>query len=145
MHQLQKNAHAGIVVVAIVILDQILKFFLFAKTGGVRWLQLTNHKNFGITANIPLPQALTIALTAGLCILIGWGIYRAMVMNRRSVVFALAILLGGALGNLIDRVFFGFVRDWLLLFGTSVVNLADGAILVGGIWYVLSQRRKLSS
>jgi signal peptidase II len=56
---------------------------------------------------------------------------------------ALGLLLGGALGNLADRLFRspgpfrGHVIDWLQLPHWPVFNLADSAIVVGGLLAVL--------
>ena len=51
-------------------------------------------------------------------------------------ILGLALVLGGALGNILDRVRFGFVVDYAdLHFGTFrpfyIFNLADAAITIG--------------
>lgn len=46
---------------------------------------------------------------------------------------ALVLILGGALGNLVDRIFLGYVIDFLDFRVWPVFNLADSAITVGGI------------
>jgi signal peptidase II len=59
-------------------------------------------------------------------------------MASRGWAIALGLLLGGALGNLIDRVFRspapfrGHVVDWIQLPHWPVFNVADSAIVVGG-------------
>ena len=51
--------------------------------------------------------------------------------------FALALILGGAIGNLVDRVRIGYVVDFIDVFYQSyhwpVFNLADSAICVGAV------------
>jgi signal peptidase II len=53
---------------------------------------------------------------------------------------ALGLQLGGAIGNLIDRLFFGHVTDFISLFNFAVFNIADAsistgvAVLVIGVW-----------
>lgn len=47
--------------------------------------------------------------------------------------FSLALQLGGALGNLIDRIRLGYVIDFLDFRVWPVFNLADSAIVVGVI------------
>ncbi len=61
--------------------------------------------------------------------------------------WALGLLLGGALGNLADRLFRnpaplrGHVVDWIHLHHWPVFNLADSAIVVGGVLAVLLSMR----
>jgi len=59
---------------------------------------------------------------------------------------ALATLLGGALGNLIDRAVLGYVIDWVHLTHWPVFNVADVAITVGaGLLWLASRRDGHSS
>ena len=55
--------------------------------------------------------------------------------NRHKKLFsvALSLILAGALGNLIDRVFFGHVIDFLDFRVWPVFNVADSAITIGAI------------
>ena len=64
---------------------------------------------------------------------VGFAISRT---HDRLTVLALSLILGGALGNLIDRVRLGYVVDfihwhWLDRFHWPVFNLADAAVSVG--------------
>ena len=49
----------------------------------------------------------------------------------RIMLIALALILGGALGNLFDRVLFGYVIDFLDFRIWTVFNIADSCITVG--------------
>ena len=49
----------------------------------------------------------------------------------------LSIILGGALGNLVDRLRFGFVVDFLDFRIWPVFNIADTAITIGAILLIL--------
>ncbi|SMB94458.1 signal peptidase II Aspartic peptidase. MEROPS family A08 [Thermanaeromonas toyohensis ToBE] len=51
--------------------------------------------------------------------------------NRLNLKLALALQLGGALGNLLDRIRFGYVVDFLDFRVWPVFNLADVAIVLG--------------
>ena len=61
--------------------------------------------------------------------------------SERLLGFALAIILGGAIGNLIDRVLLGHVVDFILLYYANVFfptfNVADTAISVGAILLII--------
>ena len=50
-----------------------------------------------------------------------------------KVIIPLALILGGAIGNLIDRLRFGYVVDFLDFRVWPVFNVADSAITIGGI------------
>lgn len=89
------------------------------------------HRNFGITANLPVPLWGIIAVTSLAILLIGWMMVMKSKEQKLVPMIFLGILLGGALGNFVDRIWLGFVRDWLLLFGRSAVNMADGLIVIG--------------
>jgi len=76
---------------------------------------------------------LLVALTAAIAIGVAFWIAREK--NRWDVV-ALGLVLGGALGNILDRTRFGYVVDFLdLHFGEfrpfMVFNVADAAISIG--------------
>lgn len=62
-------------------------------------------------------------------------IYRDKEFRNRSGL-ALVFLLAGMSGNLIDRIFFGYVRDYVNILGTLYVNLAD-IMIIGGIIMLL--------
>jgi signal peptidase II len=61
--------------------------------------------------------------------------------NRTLFAFALSMILGGALGNLIDRISYGYVIDFLLFHWNEhtfpAFNLADSAITCGAALLIL--------
>jgi signal peptidase II len=79
-------------------------------------------------------SAFSIAVAGAL----GWWALRA---DRRLLITAIGLIMGGALGNVIDRVRFGFVVDFLDFSGTGVFpwvfNVADSAITVGVVLLIL--------
>ncbi|MFN4325455.1 MAG: signal peptidase II [Azonexus sp.] len=62
---------------------------------------------------------------------------------QKRLAFALALVMGGALGNVIDRVRFGAVVDFIQWhaagFYWPAFNIADSAITVGAILLVFAQ------
>ena len=70
--------------------------------------------------------------------ILGWWALKA---DRRLLVSAIGLIMGGAIGNVIDRIRFGFVVDFLDFSGTGVFpwvfNVADSAITIGVILLVL--------
>ncbi|MDF1646976.1 MAG: signal peptidase II [Legionellaceae bacterium] len=59
---------------------------------------------------------------------------------------ALALILGGAVGNLIDRIRMGYVIDFIDIYYQThhwpVFNLADSAICLGGVWLAILWMRE---
>ncbi len=75
--------------------------------------------------------------------------YGATKAYRPLVAVALPMIAGGALGNAIDRIRFGWVVDFLDFSGTRifpwVFNVADSAICIGVgllLWYFVMAERK---
>lgn len=79
-----------------------------------------------------LPQGQALFLLAALTVffaLIGYWVFRRP--QGRLVALGLGLVLGGTAGNLIDRLFYGKVIDWLDFQIWPVFNVADSALVVG--------------
>jgi len=84
----------------------------------------------------PYGQWILLALTAVAVVLLWTWLVRS---TSRLMVVSLALIIGGAVGNAIDRVAYGAVADFVLLHLTTpsfsfqwyVFNLADAAIVAG--------------
>lgn len=82
---------------------------------------------FGIfRGNGDLFVAVSSIVAVGLIILL-------LAVNLRAPLLkiGLALVLGGAIGNLIDRLYFGYVLDFFEVRGFPVFNLADTCVTVG--------------
>ena len=113
------------------------------------WLKLTYAENLGIAFSLRfLPPTgllfLTLAISAGVI----WYVLKS---NNRTPLFltAFALILGGGVGNLLDRVMLGHVVDFIyfdlyhgVLFGIPldlwpIFNVADSCITIGACMIVL--------
>lgn len=89
---------------------------------------------------------------SGLSILVTMGILgwlKRLSYQQRWLSIALTLIIGGALGNLFDRVYYGHVIDFLQFhlshFYWPVFNLADSAICVGAFllfWDVMVKKEE---
>ena len=82
--------------------------------------------------------------------ILGWWALKA---DRRMLITAIGLIMGGALGNVIDRIRFGYVVDFLDFSGPNfflgsmkinfpwIFNVADSAICIGVILLILDSVR----
>ena len=67
--------------------------------------------------------------------------------GQRLFCFALACILGGAVGNVVDRLLHGYVVDFVQLHWGGwyfpAFNVADGAITVGAVSLILDELRRV--
>lgn len=136
-----------VAVLVVVILDQATKalvrarFELFDSIEVIPGLlNLTRIHNTGAAfgmlngADMPFKTAVLALVAAGA--LIGLALYAASLpAEQRMTRFGLALIIGGAAGNLIDRVVSGYVVDFVdVYFGSWhfwAFNVADAAITAG--------------
>ena len=99
----------------------------------LRWVENTGVSLGLLSAGSPLGRWLLVAATAAIALFVAVWMWRE---RRRDDSLALALVLGGALGNIVDRVRFGYVVDFAdLHFGEwrpfLVFNVGDAAITIG--------------
>ena len=142
-----RNRTLGLTLALVVLaLDQLTKYIvtvpLDLKTVGqielLPFFNLTWVENYGVslgllTADSAVERWGLTALTLGIATVVGVWMWRE---KNRQDVFGLGLILGGALGNILDRVRFGHVVDFAdLHFGAFrpflVFNIADAAITIG--------------
>ncbi len=149
---------------ALLILDQVSKFavqaLLSARAEDPPWLEIAPFFNLvtvwnrGISFGLfnhgdPLPPAVFIILSLAICA--GFFVWLRRVADPR-LALALGAVIGGALGNVIDRLLYGAVFDFLDFhaFGWHwpAFNVADSAIVLGIAYVIIdglffdSQRKK---
>ncbi|MCK4324791.1 MAG: signal peptidase II [Armatimonadetes bacterium] len=102
------------------------------------YLSLTVQRNTGAAFGMfPAATTALIALAAIIIIFIAvWG--PQMAQSNRLLAVGLAMTLGGATGNLIDRLRLGYVLDFLDLHFWPVFNVADIGITCGAILVVIA-------
>ena len=81
-----------------------------------------------------------VAVSAGVSLFIAAWLYRVY-QTQALLSWALCLILGGAIGNLVDRAVQGYVVDFLVFYYNSfhfpAFNIADAAISVGAVIMVI--------
>ncbi len=106
------------------------------------WLYLVHLQNRGVAFSILNGSGAiwrTPLLIAAACAAVFLLVRLARASSDARVQLGIALVVGGALGNLGDRIAHGGVTDFLLFpFFPLVFNVADAAITIGGIILALS-------
>jgi len=114
-------------------------------------LQLTYVRNrgaaFGILSEARLPYQSWLFAAIGVAVLLAIGIYGWRLPAGSSLPrLTLALMIGGAVGNLIDRVRLGYVIDFIDVYWGRhhwpAFNVADSSITIGVALLVLDMVRQ---
>ena len=132
----------AILAAVLVALDQLVKYLVLQniELGAhvpfiPHLLELTYVKNTGAAFSIFSEHTWLLALVSlVMSVLLALAIWKNFFHHPLGKVI-LTLLLAGAVGNLIDRVFRGFVVDMfnVLFMNFAVFNVADICVVVGGI------------
>lgn len=141
-----------ILIASIVVADQLTKHWALNRLSGDRTIDLVGSLRFNLAFNRGM--AFSQATGAGPVIgALGFVIVIVIVLwLRRSATGVAAVaagmIVGGAIGNLIDRLFRGeawlrgAVVDFIDLQWFPIFNIADSAISIGAVLMILASFRK---
>lgn len=131
--------------VLFIAIDQILKFLVvgYLKPAGVKtifdgFLSLDYVENRGAAFSILQNQRwLFIVITVVISALLIYALFRYQHHEFFSYA-ASALIVGGGIGNLIDRVLHGYVVDYIhLSFFPAIFNFGDCCVTVGTVFLIL--------
>ncbi len=105
--------------ILLVILDQVTKFYFQSKTIEVTsFFSFTYVENTGVAFGLFQGYNSLFIIVALAALVIVWKYFREYKV-------AWALLCAGIVGNLFDRIMFGYVRDFIAVGPWPVFNLAD--------------------
>lgn len=132
-----------IISMLVVIFDQATKYFAvhfsyfkLVIIPKLLWFTLIENEGaaFGMFSGRPYILGLVNILVV--LLIIFYNFKKKLSLNEY---FPLALIVGGALGNAIDRLFFGSVIDFLDLGWFPVFNVADSFIVIGFGWLLVNE------
>ncbi len=142
-------------------IDQLIKYFIVQDLAPVGQVSVIDNlfslyyvENRGAAFGIFQDRVLIFAIITGA--MIGVFIYLIAKKKLTGKLFLVStmLIIGGGVGNLIDRIFRGFVVDYLAVsFFPPVCNFADYCIVIGAVLFIVSMliqdkkdgRKKLSN
>ena len=147
------RTHEVLMISTIVVIDQLTKFLvratipLYAKRVIIPdILDVTHVQNtgaaFGLLNAADFPYKSAVMIGIATMALVAISIYaRQLGAHERLSRYGLALILGGAFGNLIDRAIAGYVVDFVDVYWGDAhfwaFNVADAAITIGAILVLL--------
>ena len=128
----------------IVVADQLSKLWIRSNLGigeslfEVGFFRVTHVHNTGAAFGLFQGQTfiLTIIASVGVAALLLYAFFfhhKCPFVGNRLGKLALGLVLGGTVGNLIDRIYLGHVTDFINFNVWPAFNIADSAIVVGSI------------
>lgn len=104
-------------------------------------LRLAYNPGVAFSLGADAPAWLVVAVTAAITGVVAVFAWRSAKGGGRAQLAALALVLGGAVANLVDRAADGVVTDYLHTGWWPTFNLADTAIVTGGLLFAVTSWR----
>jgi len=134
-----KKASGGLsIVLAVIALDQITKYLIVSSLSPYATIEIFPFLNIVNIRNTGAAFGMFRGLGSGFFILISAAaiiFVTILLMKNAYNLFGLSLVLGGAVGNLIDRLVYGKVVDFIDVFVGNfhwpAFNVADSSLTVG--------------
>ena len=133
----------------VLLLDQSTKSIIIAWLDwGESWpaegfLRLTHARNTGTAFSLFQGHSNILSIVAMFAVAVLLWVYATTGAKSFVLRFALGLQLGGALGNLLDRLRLGYVTDFVDVGPWPIFNVADSAISIGMVlmvWYFVTSK-----
>lgn len=101
-------------------------------------LNLIYVKNEGAAFSMLSGYRIALIIISSLAIILGIYAITRLYRKNKIIILAVSMVIAGGIGNLIDRIFFGFVTDMISLsFFPPVFNVADISVTLGCIILII--------
>lgn len=102
------------------------------------FLNLIYVKNEGAAFSMLSGYRIALIIISSLAIILGIYAITRLYRNNKIIILAVSMVIAGGIGNLIDRIFFGFVTDMISFsFFPPVFNVADISVTLGCIILII--------
>lgn len=131
-----KYVSSTLILILVLLIDLLTKLFIriYKPDFSLGFLKIVFVKNTG--SAFGFFQDKTIVLTfISLIFLVIFLMFYNKIMEEKYYL-AYFLILSGAIGNLIDRIFLGFVTDMISIGNFPVFNVADSAITIGAVFLI---------
>ncbi len=104
------------------------------------WLVLFKNDQFAFSLPVPIGIMYTIYIVVIGAIV--WHLRKTYRTLNRTTGFAWMLILAGGLSNIVERLFIGYVRDFIPVPNGGIINIADIYIILGVIMLLIVELRR---
>jgi signal peptidase II len=143
-----KSWKIGFIVIASIlafVLESIIKYSIVNKIPAQGFylfnpiLQIIYTPNYNIAFSLPLPYVIVIVIVIVALLFLSFLWVQNLKSGNLKLLFAISLVITGALSNLVDRFALGYVVDYVNIHIWPIFNLADCLIVAGVVIYILSE------
>ncbi len=138
-----------VIAILVIVADQLSKVWIRSNLAPneslceIGFFSIVNIRNTGAAFGLfrGFTFVLTIISFVGAIFILVYNFYfyrRYPLLNNRLSRIALGLILGGTVGNLIDRLRFGYVTDFIDFQYWPAFNVADSSVTIGVIIFICS-------
>lgn len=131
-------------------IDQLIKLWMdtnlksvhtmsFLRIGETEIINLAYFENTGAAFGIFTDKTLLLSIITGIFLAFAVLVLLSGKIKKPVILWSVSLIIAGGLGNLIDRIFRGYVIDYLQveLFDFAIFNFADCCVVIGAIMLLI--------
>lgn len=143
---LQSYVYLGVIAGLVIFLDRVSKLLIISNLAvGERWApdwlmpyaRFVHVQNTGVAFGMFQGWGWLSTIMALIIVIAAIYYFPRISEKDWALRLCLGLILGGAIGNQIDRLSYGYVVDFVSVGNFAVFNVADSAITVGTIIFIL--------
>ncbi len=143
MNFIEHNLALVLIAITVIIVERVVKFYITENLNLGEsipvlgsFLMITRTENIGGGFGVMAGQSAVFIGAAVLVLALIIYFYNKIIYDR-LLVFASAFILAGTVGNMMDRIFFGHVIDYIDFSFWPTFNLSDLALTTGAVLLII--------
>jgi len=135
----------GLLFLFLVIIDQVSKKIFIGVDNQLGFITFRSVENPGLIFNLDFNQVINSLLIFLALMFFCWQFYKNFHQRNIFLLSAHVLIIAGASSNILDRIFFGKVSDFISFGLGFTFNLADVYIFLGVLLLLISPRMNKNS
>jgi signal peptidase II len=128
-------------------IDRFVKWFIIKRIPNEEFFliwpfKIGLYKNPGIAFGVFINQTFLYFITISILLILILFLIKSYKEKNLNLILALTLIIFGAISNFADRLIYAGVIDFIKFFSISTFNFADGLIVFGIIFWMISLKPK---